>query len=116
MPYGIVWLGEVPEHLGVQQLEYVAALNPKASEVRKLAPDTQVSFVPMEAVGEYGRPSLTVAAPCWKCRGIVNLPIPLPHDYESMAYARGMPVHLFQVRLTPVHIRQARPLIAGIPY
>ena len=21
MPYGIVWLGEVPEHLGVQQLE-----------------------------------------------------------------------------------------------
>ena len=45
----------------------------------------------------------------------MNLPIPLPHDNESMAYAPGMPVHLFQVRLTPVHIRQARPLIAGIP-
>ena len=69
MPSGIEWLGEVPEHLRVQQLEYVTALNPKASEVRKLAPDTPGSFVPMEALGEYGGPGLTVAAPCWKCGG-----------------------------------------------
>ncbi len=53
-PSGVEWLGDVPAHWEVKRLKYVASLNPKASEVRKLAPDTEVSFLPMEAVGEYG--------------------------------------------------------------
>ena len=53
-PSGVEWLGEVPAHWEVRRLKYVAALNPSASAVRKLAPDIEVSFVPMEAVGEYG--------------------------------------------------------------
>ena len=53
-PSGVEWLREVPSHWKVRRLKYVAALNPRASEVRKLAPETDVSFVPMESVGEYG--------------------------------------------------------------
>jgi len=53
-PAGVAWLGEMPAHWEIKRLKYVAALNPKASEARRLAPDTEVSFVPMEAVGEYG--------------------------------------------------------------
>ena len=53
-PSGIEWLGEIPAHWEIKRLKYAADLNPKASEVRKLPPDTEVSFVPMEAVGEYG--------------------------------------------------------------
>ena len=53
-PLGAEWLGEIPAHWEIKRIKYVAALNPKASEVRNLAPDTEVSFVPMEAVGEHG--------------------------------------------------------------
>ena len=57
---GVEWLDEIPAHWEFKRLKYVAALNPRASEVRKLAPDTGVSFVPMEAVGEYGGLDLSV--------------------------------------------------------
>ena len=53
-PSGVEWLGDIPSHWEVKRLKYAAALNPKASEVRKMPPNTDVSFVPMEAVGEYG--------------------------------------------------------------
>ncbi len=53
-PSGVEWLGNIPAHWELKRLKYAADLNPKASEVRKLPPDTEVSFVPMEAVGEYG--------------------------------------------------------------
>ena len=53
-PSGVEWLGNIPAHWGIKRLKYAATLNPKASEVRKLPPDTEVSFVPMEAVAEYG--------------------------------------------------------------
>ena len=53
-PSGVEWLGVIPAHWEIKRLKYVSALNPKASEARKLASDTEVSFVPMEAVGEYG--------------------------------------------------------------
>ena len=49
-----MWLGEVPAHWKVKRLKYAATINPRVSEVRRLSPDTEVSFVPMEAVGEYG--------------------------------------------------------------
>ena len=53
-PSGVEWLAEVPTHWEVKRLKYAATLNPRVSEVRRLAPDTKVSFVPMETVGEYG--------------------------------------------------------------
>ena len=53
-PCVVDWLDEVPVHWDVKRLKYAATLNPTASEVRKLSPNTEVSFVPMEAVAEYG--------------------------------------------------------------
>ena len=53
-PSGVEWLAEVPAHWEVKRLKYAATLNPRVSEIRRLASDTEVSFVPMEAVGEYG--------------------------------------------------------------
>ena len=53
-PSGIEWQGRIPAHWEIKRLKFVAALNPKASEARKMASGTEVSFVPMEAVGEYG--------------------------------------------------------------
>ena len=53
-PSGIEWLREIPKHWEIKRLKYVADLNPKASEGRKLDSTTEVSFVPMESVGEYG--------------------------------------------------------------
>ena len=53
-PSGVEWLEEIPAHWGTLRLRFAATLNPRVSEVRRLDPDTEVSFVPMEAVGEYG--------------------------------------------------------------
>jgi type I restriction enzyme S subunit len=51
---GIEWMGKVPEHWQVKRLRFTAKVNPVKSEVAHLLPDTEVSFVPMEAVNEYG--------------------------------------------------------------
>jgi len=51
---GIEWLGEIPEHWEIKRLRFVADVNPVKSEVSHLLPNTEVSFVPMEAVGEFG--------------------------------------------------------------
>ena len=53
-PSGVEWLAEVPAHWEVKRLKYTATINPRVSEVRGLASETEVSFVPMEAVGENG--------------------------------------------------------------
>ncbi len=50
----IDWLGDVPEHWDVERLRFSVLSNPVKSEVACLAGDTLVSFVPMEAVAEYG--------------------------------------------------------------
>ena len=47
------WLGQVPEGWEVKRLRFLVATNPSKTEVR-LSSDDFVSFVPMEAVGEYG--------------------------------------------------------------
>lgn len=57
-PSGVEWLGDVPEHWRVTRLRYQAKINPVKSEIRNLTDDASVSFVPMEAVGEYGGISL----------------------------------------------------------
>ncbi|MEP0773113.1 MAG: restriction endonuclease subunit S [Acidobacteriota bacterium] len=55
---GVEWLGEIPAHWEVRRLRFASKCNPAPSEVRGLRGDTEVSFVPMEAVGEYGGLSL----------------------------------------------------------
>jgi type I restriction enzyme, S subunit len=49
---GVEWLGEVPEHWGIQRLRYAVTLNP-AIQVG-LRDSQMVTFLPMEAIGEEG--------------------------------------------------------------
>lgn len=51
---GVEWLGEVPEHWEVKRLRFAAQLNPSKGEVAELDRETEVSFLPMEAVGDDG--------------------------------------------------------------
>lgn len=51
-PSGVRWLGDVPEHWGVERLRFRVKLNPSFS--KPLAADLPVSFLPMEAVGDDG--------------------------------------------------------------
>ncbi len=51
---GVEWLRLAPESWEIKRLRYAAQLNPTKDEVRGLDPKLAVSFVPMEAVGEYG--------------------------------------------------------------
>ncbi len=59
----VEWLGEIPEHWEAKRLRFSAELNPSTSEARGLAEAAEVSFVPMEAVGEYGGLDLTRTKP-----------------------------------------------------
>lgn len=51
---GVSWLGEVPAHWEVKRLRFVAEFNPSKSEIAHLAADTQVTFLPMDAIGDDG--------------------------------------------------------------
>ena len=51
---GVEWLGEVPEGWEVKRGRFVMQVNPSAPKLRALRDDSEVSFVPMEAVREYG--------------------------------------------------------------
>jgi type I restriction enzyme S subunit len=53
-PSGRRWLGDVPEHWEVKRIRFVADVNPSKNEVSTVSKDTEVSFVPMEAVGDDG--------------------------------------------------------------
>jgi type I restriction enzyme S subunit len=53
-PSGVEWLGEVPEHWDVKRGRFCMDVNPSSRRMRTLRPEDEVSFVPMEAVGEYG--------------------------------------------------------------
>ena len=55
------WLEAVPEHWRLSRQRFVAALNPPSPYLRGLTPETEVSFVPMEAVGELGGLDLEVS-------------------------------------------------------
>ena len=59
---GIEWLGEIPAHWEVVRLRYLLHTNPSKNEIA-LADDAMVSFIPMEAVGEYGGLSLEIEKP-----------------------------------------------------
>jgi type I restriction enzyme, S subunit len=51
---GVPWLGDVPTHWKMRRLRFVARLNPSKSEIADLTRSTEVSFLPMEAVGDDG--------------------------------------------------------------
>ncbi len=50
---GVEWLGEVPKNWEPKRLRFALRTNPSSKEI-KLAPEDSVSFVGMDAVGEYG--------------------------------------------------------------
>jgi type I restriction enzyme S subunit len=52
-PFGIFWLCDVPESWDVMRGRFVMKVNPSAPCLRKLKSNEEVSFVPMEALGEY---------------------------------------------------------------
>lgn len=60
---GIDWLGDIPNHWVFYRLRFTAKINPLKSEVSDLLPDKLVSFVPMEAIGEYGGIELSRVKP-----------------------------------------------------
>jgi len=53
-PSGIEWLGEIPKGWSEKRLRFHMKINPAKSELKGIAGYTSVSFIPMEAVGEYG--------------------------------------------------------------
>lgn len=53
-PSGVEWIGDVPEHWAVKRGRFCMDVNPRSNRLRTLRGEDEVSFVPMEAVGEYG--------------------------------------------------------------
>jgi hypothetical protein len=51
---GVQWLGKVPGHWEVKRGRFTMRVNPPSSLVRSLDEESELSFVPMEAVSEYG--------------------------------------------------------------
>lgn len=57
------WLGAVPAHWSLKRLRFVAELNPSKSETADLDRNTEVSFVPMAAIGDDGSLNLDRTRP-----------------------------------------------------
>lgn len=51
---GVEWIGEIPTNWRVYRLKELARINPSKTEKNHLPDDLEVSFVPMESIGEYG--------------------------------------------------------------
>lgn len=51
---GVQWLGEVPAQWNLKRLRFVADFNPSKSEIAELDQTAEVSFIPMEAIGDNG--------------------------------------------------------------
>ncbi len=51
---GVEWLGEVPAKWNMKRLRFVADFNPSKSEIADLDRTAEVSFIPMESIGEDG--------------------------------------------------------------
>jgi type I restriction enzyme S subunit len=60
---GVEWLGDVPGHWEVKRVRFVARLNPSKGETAALARDEEVSFLPMEAIGDDGTLDLERSRP-----------------------------------------------------
>jgi len=55
---GVEWLEEIPEHWEVKRLRFACQINPSKAALTSLPINTQVSFLPMEHIGEDGTISL----------------------------------------------------------
>ena len=62
-PSGVDWLGDVPEGWEVVRLRHVASFNPSKSEVSHRSRHDEISFLPMEAIGEDGSLDLSRTRP-----------------------------------------------------
>jgi|SRR3984957_11145345 len=51
---GVSWLGNVPAHWEVKRLRFAMRLNPSKGEIAELSRATEVSFLPMESIGDDG--------------------------------------------------------------
>src|SRR5438067_10999011 len=51
---GVEWLGEIPEHWGVKRLKFACQISPSKSDILHFRIDMEVSFLPMELIGEDG--------------------------------------------------------------
>ena len=51
---GVEWLGEVPSEWEVSRVKFFSTLNPSKSQLNDITLDTEVTFLPMEAIGEQG--------------------------------------------------------------
>jgi len=60
---GVPWLGRVPAHWNLTRLRFIAQFNPSKSEIRSLPPETEVSFLPMDAIGDNGSLRLDATRP-----------------------------------------------------
>ncbi len=60
---GLEWLGPVPVHWLVKRFRFVAQLNPSKAELVTQDRNTEVSFLPMEAIGDDGSLNLERTRP-----------------------------------------------------
>jgi type I restriction enzyme, S subunit len=60
---GIAEIGNVPDHWRILRLRRVAVLNPSKSEIEGIDDAEEVTFLPMEAIGERGELDLTRVRP-----------------------------------------------------
>jgi type I restriction enzyme S subunit len=60
---GVDWLGEVPEGWEVKRTRFMVKMNPSKTEIAHIPPETEVSFLPMEAVSEDGILDLDTTRP-----------------------------------------------------
>lgn len=56
-------VGAAPAHWTITRLRFIARFNPSKSEIGSLSPDTEVSFLPMEAIGDDGSLRLETTRP-----------------------------------------------------
>ena len=60
---GVDWLGKIPTHWDSKRLKQLVELNPGKTEVMDIPDFTEVSFLPMERIGEDGRIDLSEVRP-----------------------------------------------------
>ncbi len=60
---GVEWLGDVPEHWVLKRSRYMLSMNPSKQEANHLDFETELAFLPMEAVGGDGSLRLDATRP-----------------------------------------------------
>ncbi len=58
-PSGIPWLGDIPAHWSIRRLKFVATVSPSKATLKQYPINFEVSFLPMELIGDDGSLVLT---------------------------------------------------------